>query len=443
MPRPPSKHGLEKKYKSWRRGKSKASTKTEGKTGKPKGSLRHVLRGKQRLLAKLGTPTADEQEDDDVIRRRNELETTILDIQNQIVQKEKQEKERQNAVKSHGVRFLERQRLTRMEKSTRKLLHASATGSTNEKETCNVELLRIALDQAYVAHFPHNEAKYIPLFRTSVRLVDTEKTAQKRAKIRQTILQKLGNYKIQRVDWISKQQYGRLPLEWNYEMEKKMFSVQKPNNKNKKGDTEKNDDRFALNSEHSAVLEVAEQLEAKVAKEIAGQQEKREKNEDKVCVSVGDSSDDSDSEDDSSASTSSSSDSVGDEADPLAKSKVPKKKVSVDNDDSSTSSSDNSSSSDSDDSSDDSSDEEEEREPKQADNKKRGSHKNGEEDDDDFDDFLMPVDETNQESSSTKHAFDNAKSQVQPWDPTSGDKSKGWATQNQRPDQRKRRRTQR
>ena len=72
MPRPPSKHGLERKFKPWRRGKSAMSkvTSNDGShSKKPKGSLRHQLRGKERLLAKLLNPQARQAERDEMDKK--------------------------------------------------------------------------------------------------------------------------------------------------------------------------------------------------------------------------------------------------------------------------------------------------------------------------------------------------------------------------------------
>ena len=220
MPRPPSKHGLERKYKSWRKGKSAKA--------KSKGSLKQQLRGKERLLCKL--PETETE-------RRQEMEQQIQELKTEIENKQVVEKERQNAKDSHGLRFLERQRLTRNERSTRKLLAGAST--REEKTRFEAELQMIALDQMYVAHFPH-DMRYIPLFRNGVRMVDVNaRKLARRATTRKRILKNLGE---DRVKWIAADQYERLPSEWSVDMEKKTFAA--PVN----GDTaeaEINDNRFA------------------------------------------------------------------------------------------------------------------------------------------------------------------------------------------------------
>lgn len=51
--RPPSKHGLERKFKPWRKGKSTRKS-ADGTLKRPtNASLRNQLRGQKRLLAKL------------------------------------------------------------------------------------------------------------------------------------------------------------------------------------------------------------------------------------------------------------------------------------------------------------------------------------------------------------------------------------------------------
>ena len=135
MPRPPSKHGLEKKFKPWRKGKSNTAA-------KKKSCPKNQLRGQVRLLAKF-----ESNSDPD---KRKELEESIFALKKEIADKEGIEKERQHAQQSHGVRFLERQRLFRMEKAVRKLIDDA--NDTNEQASYQQELNRIALDQVYVAH---------------------------------------------------------------------------------------------------------------------------------------------------------------------------------------------------------------------------------------------------------------------------------------------------
>ena len=92
----PSKHGLERKFKSWRKGKSQKANK--------RSSLKQQLRGLERLLAKKG------DEDDD---KKVELETKIRELKEEIDSKQQVLQEKKHAERSHGARFLDRQRLTR------------------------------------------------------------------------------------------------------------------------------------------------------------------------------------------------------------------------------------------------------------------------------------------------------------------------------------------
>lgn len=399
MPRPPSKHGLERKYKSWRKGKSKSAT--------SKGSLKHQLRGKERLLAKL--PETETE-------RRKEMQEQIQALKTEIETKQILEKERQNAKDSHGLRFLERQRLTRNERSTRKLL---ASASTEEEKTrYETELRRIALDQVYVAHFPH-DMRYVPLFRNGVRMIDVNaRKLARRATTRKRILKNLTDE--ERVKWIPADQYERLPKEWSVEMEKDTFAAPV------KGDTAKaeiHDNRFAASLlQHAVLVEAAEKAESQARKE----EEKKRGNKDE----------DSDSSDDSSDSESSSDD----EANPLKASQ--NGEAEKDEESSDSDSSDNDSSSDSevetmlpqtnrslsDDDSSSDSDSSDQNDPGVA--KARSKETPVAEE---FDDFLMPAsDEIN--------VFEKSKEEAPQYDFVSGDKSKGWATQRQRPGQFKKRR---
>ena len=401
MPRPPSKHGLERKFKSWRKGKSKSS--------KSKGSLKQQLRGVQRLLAKLPQDTAADE-------RRQELQERIRNLEAEIEQKQAIEAQRQHAKESHGIRFLERQRLTRAERSTRKLLDASS--SSEDKERYEAELQRIALDQVYVAYFPH-DIKYRPLFSNGVRKVDVKKNLVRRAKTRSRILKNLNSES--KVTWISEDQYQRLPKEWTVEMEQSTFAAPA---KGDTAETEINDNRFASLQQHAAVLEAAEQAESAARKEVKGLE----------------------SNDDSSTSGRSSSD--DDEVDPMAPGDKDKgnSKNTVQGDSSTSSSSDSDSSSEDEDETqlsqsnghiaisgeekDDSSESDSDDSDSSVEKENTSMHNESSkrELEDDFDDFLMPAtEETN--------VFENAKQDAPNYDHSKSDKSQGWASQRQRPGQ--------
>uniref|UniRef100_A0A6U6GW67 rRNA-processing protein EFG1 n=1 Tax=Odontella aurita TaxID=265563 RepID=A0A6U6GW67_9STRA len=190
MPRPPTRHGLEKKYKSWRRGKS---TSTAAKKGGPtaaaaagggaggggggggggKGSLKNQLRSQRRFLSKLPPPPPDGDENDDAaadaaaakaLATRKAIESRIAEIERLISTRDRIEFERKNAAKYHRVRFFDRQKLTRLERKLRRERDdALADGDGAVARRREAEWRRCALDQLYVAHFPHGE-RYLPLF---------------------------------------------------------------------------------------------------------------------------------------------------------------------------------------------------------------------------------------------------------------------------------------
>ena len=390
MPRPPSKHGLEKKFKPWRKGKSSAAA-------KKKSCPKNQLRGQVRLLAKF-----ESNSDPD---KRKELEESIFALNKEIADKAGIEKQRQHAQQSHGVRFLERQRLFRMEKAVRKLL--DDTRDANEQSRYQQELSRIALDQVYVAHFPHDQ-KYAPLFRKGVRAIDDKRALSRRVLTRSRILRELKKGDL--VEWISQDQYERLPKqEWTIEMETETFGVQEPTVVNLLGASDK---RFALSSQQANLVEKAQQLESSIAKEII------QKNDSKYdgCDSDEESNYDSDKGIDHETST------TGNQpVTPVGASSEGS------NSDRSSDSSDDSS-----DSSDDSSDDDEENTKIGDTTTKRQIEKvipADVEDDDEFDDFLMVANEKN----NTVDVFKQAKQDKTSRDFISGDKSKGWKTQRQKP----------
>jgi hypothetical protein len=393
MPRPPSKHGLEKKFKPWRKGKS-----TAAKNDKPKAKascLKSQLRSQARLLAKVAEGGDPE--------KLKELKERVENIKKEISSKAESERQRKHAQKSHGVRFLERQRLFRMEKSTRKLLVDAKGGK--EKARCEGELTRIALDQAYVAHFPHDQ-KYVPLFRQGTRAIDDTRTFARRVITRSRILKNLKEEDM--VDWISKDQYALLPKgEWTVEMEKETFGVQETT-KDNSNKAVVSDNRFALGAQQEQLLEAAKRMESTIAVE-----ERDNKDSD-----VEDSESDGDSDDSS------------ENADPLNKDETSTKASGKEKDAAMDGSNSDSASDSSSDSSDDSSDEEDEEKEKPVDSKRpREDEPKAQAEEDDFDDFLMPA---NDEIDAVQ-VFKQAKQDRANKDFISGDKSKGWKTQRQKP----------
>ncbi|CAJ1934268.1 unnamed protein product [Cylindrotheca closterium] len=388
MTKAPTKHGLERKFKSWRKGKSKFSSK--------KGSLKKQLRGHERLLSKL-----PEDEDD----RRKELQKKIHDLKLEIGEKEQHLQEKKHAERSHGQKFLDRQRLVRKEKQER-------NGKSRKDE-----LYKLALDQVYVAHHP-NDVKYMPLYQKGSRVVDQSRQLYRRAVTRKRILKLLSSSSAPgRCNWIPKDQYARLPKDWTIQDEEKIFggSISRKDIKQKK-EQGTDDSRFVVASNHDALLQAAEQAETELNKEEEADDNKSVEVKSSV-KSVGDSSSSSDSSSD-------------DEED--AEAKQTETAHPVQSDTSSDDSDSDSSSSD-----DDSDDENIQKKP---DLSLQRLIPNKEVDDEEEDDFLL--DDNADEKKDGGNVFQNTAAQL-PALGQRGDKSKGWETQRQRPGQYKKQRVRR
>jgi hypothetical protein len=142
----PTKHGLEKKFKPWRRGQSsklKAIPKSNVRS-----SLKNKLRSEKRRLLKTDLP-------EDV---RKKVEDTIKTIEAEIAEKEKLTIERDRASKYHKVKFFERRKLMRLEKKIKAM----------EKKAAKTAAGVIKRSYAYIAEFP-NAVKYISLFKDAAR----------------------------------------------------------------------------------------------------------------------------------------------------------------------------------------------------------------------------------------------------------------------------------
>ena len=408
----PSKHGLDRKYKPWRKGKSQKAKKQV--------SLKHQLRGQERLMKKVQR----EPENESTKKKVEELQGSIESLKEQIAAKERQEQERQHAKKSHGTRFLERQRLTRLERNAR-------------KKKDKTELEKIAMDQIYVAHYPLLK-KYKPLFQHGERYLQN---AVSRAEIRQKIVNDLHENKVERVPWISKDQYERIPSEWSLDTEKKLFGYPTFEEIKKKKATN-TDDRFTMESKHEAVLEVADKLESELAKAEPKEDKKEDATKEK------------DSEHDSDIDESSSSSDDDDGADPMnwnAKQDNDEKKHAIDQKkrtnldrDNDVESVGSSSSSDSD-SEDSDSDDDTDYHKKESTENKGKSHEeenNRQADDEsDDDDFLVPAKEDDLQI--FEKIQNDRKHHLPAENPARGDKSQGWATQQQRPGKFKKKRVRR
>ena len=103
----PTKHGLEKKFKPWRRGESSKHTAGPSKTSKSsvKSSLKNKLRSEKRRLQVKDLPAS-------VIASITE---NVKTLEAEIAGKAVLSKERDNATKYHKIKFFERRKLMRME----------------------------------------------------------------------------------------------------------------------------------------------------------------------------------------------------------------------------------------------------------------------------------------------------------------------------------------
>lgn len=163
------------KFKSWRRGKS-----TRAKNaGKPSGSVKQQLRGLERLLQRKQQQQQQQaQNGDEKMEASAEItaaaEQGIHDkmkvLQQQMDARSASEKERNNTTKSHKMRFIERQRTTRLYKHlSTQLADAIKRQNCNDDTVAALEqeLYKLALDQVYIAHFPLDQTSYLSLFQNS------------------------------------------------------------------------------------------------------------------------------------------------------------------------------------------------------------------------------------------------------------------------------------
>eukprot|EP00540_Astrosyne_radiata_P008453 CAMPEP_0116837388 /NCGR_PEP_ID=MMETSP0418-20121206/8625_1 /TAXON_ID=1158023 /ORGANISM="Astrosyne radiata, Strain 13vi08-1A" /LENGTH=246 /DNA_ID=CAMNT_0004467265 /DNA_START=1 /DNA_END=741 /DNA_ORIENTATION=+ len=240
---------------------------------------------------------------------------------------------------------------------------------------------------------------------------------------RRRILQNLDN--MEPVGWISSDQYARVPRDWSVQLEKETFGslVQ-----SKEEDATATDERFSLASgRHAEILDTAEQIELAMEREEATMKQQQELEEGKIKSNHQQSAsgiNDGDSKDDSDDSSKSDDDGSSPEDDAGGAAKVTHESSAASSDDSSSSSS-----------SEDSDDDEEENGNEKSDgdtkNEQRATEKRDDEVMEAEDDFLIPANPQN------TNAFENANQDSNKL--VAGDKSKGWATQRQRPGQWKKR----
>ena len=421
-------HGLDKKYKKFRRKQSKNASSS--------GSLKQQLRGQERLLLKLQQQSNDNDNDK---TRISQIQDRIQQLTQQMAERQRTDRTKQYAKDSHGTRFLERQKLTRLESKAR-----------NEHKTSN--LLAVALDLVYVAHYyPVIDQKYLPLLRHGERRVDDNKRLIKRAAIRGRILKALAT--IDRVKWIAADLYDMLPSEWTVDDEQRVFGCQAEDGATKKAAALLEDNRFTVKPQQDAILQAALELENTLDDDeqvLAARNSDEESSQTSNDHSgLDDSEDDADPLNDakSSGTTTPSGapvsaiskaskgnrahqedDDANDDSDSEssdAESDKEKNGDQHDDDDSSSSASSSNSSS-----VDDKSNKVLNETPPPI----ITSHKG-----DDEDDFLVAADD---EQDAAK-AFEKPKMYVPGLDQSRGDKSKGWETQRQRPGQFKKRRVRR
>jgi hypothetical protein len=303
-----------------------------------------------------------------------------------------------NASKYHQVKFVERQKLTRMEKKCKRNLdEARAAADFDDVEKHSKQLEQICMDQLYVAYYP-NDAKYISLFADGVRLQDDEKTAKRREEVRNMIIKRIKSGEIStNKAWVNMEV-----------LEAKGFIVDM---KNMIADEGGKDGTVQM----SAAMKEAAAAATKKKPSVPKSGNKSDSS------SLPSSSDDESSSDE-------------DDVQPSTEKSIPVKSKNAisalenkggSNSDSSDSSSSDSGSSSSDSDSSNSSSSDSDSDEDNKDEVAIGSSQNeNEEDEESDDDFL--VDDSGDKD--IAHVFANAKKEVEDYN-VKGDKSKGWKTQ--------------
>jgi hypothetical protein len=269
-------HGLDRKYKPWRRGQSAKQRKDGTAKPKPKGSLKHQLRGFQRLLPKA----KDEAHRESILQQ-------IATLQEQIEDQNRVAHQTSHARRSHGVRFLERQRLTRLwQQAAHK--HSDRDNNNSDdvdegtKEKLSPEQYRIGLDMLYVAHYyPLLDGRYQPLFRQGERILLDGRNLARRAAARGKILRHIYGASggansagrdhpnqavppVQRAAWIPPSVYQHCPTDtWSNQLERSTFGVVAP-----APPRTQTDDRFAMPAEESALALAAQKVDAALDAEV-------------------------------------------------------------------------------------------------------------------------------------------------------------------------------
>lgn len=427
MVKAPSSHGLDRKYRPWRRGKSQNSHR--------RSSLKQQLRGHQRALQR-----ATQEEHRETLREK------IRVLEEEIQCKQQAERERKHAKQSHGTRFLERQKLVRMERNVRK----NPNLSESQRE---LQLMKIALDQAYVAHYPL-ERRYDPLFRHGVRVVDATSQLVKRARIRQRILEEEFAESEQPKSgikpWISPDQYQRVHafiiargVEWSVEHEREYFGeLSSTTDRTTNGTMEvKNDNRFKELGKHEELLAAADKAELELDDDDNGVFETTQSDDDELDAKPSNGKNISSRTDASMKKQIKNDTERESSASPMVKRDNEERNTSDDDSTSSDSSSKSSVSSNSDSTTNNSSDSEEDSRTSQSggnvkeeEERMQDKHNKTDEvvDNNEDDDFLVPIKES-QDEMEQLNIFSRPMESIPAIDQVKGDKSKGWATQKQRP----------
>lgn len=193
-----SKHGLERKFKPWRKGKSSSKKNEDGVKGggskinrTKNASLKNLLRSQKRLLGRLEKGRNVENDGGNDVTNTDAIDGArerIKQLEQEISAHEGREREKKNASKYHQVKFIERQKLTRLEKSVRRQMKqilerqskVNDDGPQSQLIQLEQQLQSIAMDQLYIAFFP-TDRKYMALFTHGMsRVVDDERGRKRR-----------------------------------------------------------------------------------------------------------------------------------------------------------------------------------------------------------------------------------------------------------------------
>lgn len=141
-----------------------------------KGPLSKQKRGLERLLKKGGLP--------DEVRREKEAELSAL--AGEAVQKRRVEREKHFSKKYHGVKFVERQKVTRKLAQLEKQLEDDPEPEV--KAALEAQTLESERDLLYIAHYPRSK-KYLSLFPAAGG--DDAFVSKRRAQIRAIIARRV------------------------------------------------------------------------------------------------------------------------------------------------------------------------------------------------------------------------------------------------------------